>query len=108
MEVTTGLTTVAPPTPDSYRDVRFPTLFEAAAIGIALCHLDGRILEGNSTLARLLGHEQRELAGLDPWKFHDGDCSAASRLADLLRGVRTPLPSKKPAAAKTRPSSADV
>ena len=88
MEATIVPTSAVPPTSDSYRDLRFPTLFEAAAIGIALCHFDGRILEGNSTLARLLGYEQRELAGLDPWKFHDGNSSAASRLADLLRGVR--------------------
>ena len=88
MEVSPTLTTFAQPAPDFYRDLRFPKVFEAAAIGIALCHLDGRILEGNSALARLLGYDQAELAGLDPWRFYEGDSSAASRLPDLLHGAR--------------------
>jgi PAS domain S-box-containing protein len=88
MEVSTAFAPLAPPAPDFYRDLRFPKVFEAAAIGIALCHFDGRILEGNSALARLLGYEQLELAGLDPWKFYEGDSAAASRLPDLLHGAR--------------------
>lgn len=88
MEISPTLTTFAPPAPDFYRDLRFPKVFEAAAIGIALCHFDGRILEGNSALARLLGYDQAELAGLDPWRFYEGDSSAASRLPDLLHGAR--------------------
>ncbi len=89
MDVSTTFAPLAPPAPDFYRDLRFPKVFEAAAIGIALCHFDGRILEGNSTLARLLGYEQAELAGLDPWRFYEGDSSAASRLLpDLLHGAR--------------------
>jgi len=88
MEVSPTLTTFAPPAPDFYRDLRFPKVFEAAAIGIALCHFDGRILEGNSALARLLGYEQAELAGLDPWRFYEGDSSTTSRLPDLLHGAR--------------------
>ena len=39
---------------ESYRQQRFPQVFEAAAIGIALCHFDGRIMEGNAELARIL------------------------------------------------------
>jgi PAS domain S-box-containing protein len=90
MEVSTAFSPLAaPPAHDFYRDLRFPTLFEAAAIGIALCHLDGRILEGNSALALLLGYEQAELAGLDPWRFYEGDSSeSAHLLPDLLHGAR--------------------
>jgi two-component system, cell cycle sensor histidine kinase and response regulator CckA len=88
MQVSTALTNFAPPLTDSYRDFRFPKLFEAAAIGIALCHLDGRILEGNAALTRLLGYDQGELAGLDPWKFHEGDSHASELLGAMLRGGR--------------------
>jgi len=84
MEISPSVPTASSLAPDSYRDLRFPQLFEAAALGIALCHFDGRILEGNSALAQLLGCTQAKLAGLDPWKFHEGD--AACRLAGLLRG----------------------
>jgi len=74
---------------ESYRDLRFSQVFEAAAIGIAICHFDGRILEGNAALARLLGHEPEELTGLDPWQFHSADSTGGSRLlAELLHGER--------------------
>jgi len=96
MDVSTAFAPLAQPAPDFYRDLRFPKVFEAAAIGIALCHFDGRILEGNSALARLLGYEQAELAGLDPWKFYEGDSSAASRLPDLLHGARDSFAAEKP------------
>ena len=84
------LNSVSPHTPtarESYRDLRFMQVFEAAAVGIALCHFDGRILEGNAALARLLGYEPEELTGLDPWQFHSADDSSRL-LADLLRGAR--------------------
>ena len=88
MEASTARMTLGPGVPDSYRELRFPKLFEAAAIGIALCHFDGRILEGNNALASLLRYEIAELAGLDPWKFHKGDSASATELAELLRGER--------------------
>ena len=73
---------------ESYRQLRFPQVFEAAAIGIALCHFDGRILEGNAALARILGFEARELAGLNPWEFHSVDSAGSQQLAELLHGER--------------------
>lgn len=86
MEATTTLTSFAP-LRDSCRETRLQQVFEAAAVGIALCHLDGRVLEGNCALASLLGYKREELAGLDPWKFHDSDTATASRqLAELLSG----------------------
>lgn len=47
---------------DFDRDLRFRAMFEEAAIGIAICQLDGRILEANLALARMLGYSQQELA----------------------------------------------
>jgi PAS domain S-box-containing protein len=58
---------------EGYRHLCFTQAFEAADIGIALCHFDGRILEGNTALARILGYT--ELAGLNPWEFHSGAAS---------------------------------
>ena len=89
MDVTTEIPAIS----NSYRDFRFPEMFEAAAIGIGLCHFDGRILEGNPALARMLGYGRGELAGLDPWKFHDTESqditrSNGSQLAELVRGER--------------------
>jgi two-component system, cell cycle sensor histidine kinase and response regulator CckA len=89
MDASTSLASLAVSTRDSYYDLRSSQAFEVAAIGIAICHPDGRILEGNSALARLLGYELDELAGLDPWKFHHSGSDSSSRLlSDLVRGAR--------------------
>ena len=45
------------------RDLLFQAMFEGAAIGIGICRLDGRILEANPALSRMLGYSQQELAG---------------------------------------------
>jgi PAS domain S-box-containing protein len=44
-------------------DLRFQLMFEGAAIGIGICRLDGRILEANPALSRMLGYSQQELTG---------------------------------------------
>ncbi|MGD0793218.1 MAG: ATP-binding protein [Terriglobales bacterium] len=41
----------------------FRAMFEGAAIGIGICQLDGRILEANPALGKMLGYSQQELAG---------------------------------------------
>src|ERR1039458_9633972 len=46
-------------------DLRFQAMFEGAAIGIGICRLDGRILEANPALSRMLGYSQQELRGTD-------------------------------------------
>jgi signal transduction histidine kinase len=51
----------------SFLDVRFRRTFEAAAVGIGICDLNGRIVEANPALARLLGYKCEELVGIDPW-----------------------------------------
>jgi len=44
-------------------DLRFQAMFEGAAIGLGICRLDGRILEANPALSRMLGYSQQELRG---------------------------------------------
>ena len=43
---------------------RFQTIFEAAAIGIGHCTLDGRIVECNAAMERMFGYEHDQLRGL--------------------------------------------
>ena len=42
-------------------EARFRTIFEETAMGIALVDKDGRIIEGNPALRRMLGYSQAEL-----------------------------------------------
>ncbi len=58
---------------EAFLEVRFRKTFEASAIGIGICDLEGRIVEANSALARLLGYERAELAGKYPWKLGGGE-----------------------------------
>jgi len=69
-------------TQDSLRHMRFQASFEEAAIGIAICQLDGRIMEANPALATVLGCTQPELVGraIYPEAF-----LPAERLLDELR-----------------------
>jgi len=48
---------------DYDRDLRFRAMFEGAAIGIAICQFDGRVLEANPAMGRMLGYSPRELTG---------------------------------------------
>jgi two-component system cell cycle sensor histidine kinase/response regulator CckA len=51
------------PARDYGPDLRFRAMFEGAPVGLGICQLDGRILEANPALARMLGYSQRELTG---------------------------------------------
>ena len=57
--------TFVPPrvTPSAGGDDRFRTIFDAAAVGIALVDLTGRIVESNPALQHLLGYTATELLG---------------------------------------------
>jgi signal transduction histidine kinase len=45
-------------------------MFEGAAIGIGVCQLDGRILEPNPALCRMLGYSRQELEGKQVRKLY--------------------------------------
>ena len=65
---------------------RFQAMFEGAAIGIAICGLDGRILESNPALSGMLGYNREELAGahaddLFP-ETHPDPCPEIGRAVD--------------------------
>lgn len=55
---------------DYNNDPRYRAMFEAAEIGIAICRLDGRILEANPALTRMLGYSSEELAEAHAGIFH--------------------------------------
>src|ERR1039457_844815 len=85
-------------------DLRFQAMFEGAAIGIGICRLDGRILEANPALSRMLGYSQQELRGTDVGEFYaerrfeisreclrprdPGNLSHERLLDELVRGER--------------------
>lgn len=47
---------------DFDHQLRLRAMFESAAIGIGICHLNGRIADANPELSRLLGYSNDELA----------------------------------------------
>jgi two-component system, cell cycle sensor histidine kinase and response regulator CckA len=57
-----NVVTQFPAARDYDHDLRFQAMFEGAAIGIGICRLDGRILEANPALCRMLGYSRQELA----------------------------------------------
>ena len=66
-------------------DLRFQAMFEAAAIGIGICRLDGRILEANPALSRMLGYSQQELTGTHAGELYPERCF------EIGRELRRPL-----------------
>ena len=101
---------------DYDRELRFQAMFEGAAIGIGICGLDGRILEANPALSRMLGYSAEELAGaqagdffpeIDPAvrpqvqreigrEIYPGNFLPGERsLGELMRGERGSIESEK-------------
>ena len=90
---------------DYDRDLRFLAMFEGAALGIGICRLDGRILEANPALCRMLGYTSQELASTHDREFYpeldrelhrenNRDITSANfspdeqRMDELMRGER--------------------
>jgi PAS domain S-box-containing protein len=85
-------------------DLRFQAMFEGAAVGIGICRLDGRILEANPALSRMLGYSQQELRGKHVGELYPerrfeigrecrcprdpGNLSHERLLGELVRGER--------------------
>ncbi len=73
---------------DASASDRFRSAFDNAAIGMALVTPEGRWLQVNHSLCRLLGYAERELMAIDYLKvLHPNDLSPAlANFKDLLRG----------------------
>lgn len=71
-------------------EARFRAIFSEAAIGIAIADTNGRILEANGSLRRMLGVSSQRLrhTTVDDW-MHSDDSETAYRFRDeLARGER--------------------
>ncbi|MBZ5666054.1 MAG: PAS domain S-box protein [Acidobacteriia bacterium] len=55
------------------RTRHFQAMFEGAAVGIAICQLNGQILEANPALSKMLGYSSPELEGARVGEFHPGE-----------------------------------
>jgi PAS domain S-box-containing protein len=72
-------------------EARFRVLFEEAALGIALVDMEGRLVESNPALQRMLGYSGEELRGLVLTEFiHKDDVTASLDLyRELMAGRRS-------------------
>ena len=69
--------------------LRFRTIFEGAGIGIATSTLEGRIIESNPALTRMLGYSPEEFAGMHARELHPRDFEPDEQLLqELVRGER--------------------
>ena len=70
-------------------DKQFRAMFEAAAIGIVQCGLDGRVTECNPAAARMLGYSRAELRGKHFRAFiHPDDLAQDLELFEEMVGGR--------------------
>jgi PAS domain S-box-containing protein len=71
-------------------EARFRAIFDAAAVGIGLAHLDGRIFETNRALQAMFGYSADDLSRLNVADFARPDESASDRhrFQDLATGQR--------------------
>jgi PAS domain S-box-containing protein len=71
-------------------EARFRAIFDGAAIGIGLAHMDGRISEANPALQAMLGYTADELRGMNVTEFtHPEDSATDWELyRDLNAGQR--------------------
>ncbi|HXG22364.1 MAG TPA: PAS domain S-box protein [Methylomirabilota bacterium] len=70
---------------------RFRAIFETAAIGIGFTDLEGRIVESNAALQRMLGYSREELQGkvFTELTHPDNRSQNVELFVDLLTGERT-------------------
>ncbi len=54
-------------------DRRFQTIFDAAPMGIVQCDIEGRVLESNPAVQRMLGYSREELRGMHFREFTHSD-----------------------------------
>ena len=69
----------------SHSQLRFQHLFENAAVGMVLMDIEGRLVEVNRTLARMLGYDRQEMVGRHFGDFtYPDDLAGNSDLFDEL------------------------
>ncbi len=80
-----------PAVAEVHNDKRYRAIFDAAAIGILQCSLDGRVLDSNPALQRMLGYSREKLRGMHFRDFtHADDLAADSSLFDeMVAGKRS-------------------
>jgi two-component system, cell cycle sensor histidine kinase and response regulator CckA len=71
-------------------DKRYRAIFDAAAIGILQCTIDGRLVESNPALQRMLGYSREELRGMHFREFtHPDDLATDLALfQEMVAGKR--------------------
>jgi len=76
---------------DVLSDKHYRAIFDASAIGILQCSLDGRVMESNAAIQRLLGYSSQELCGMHFGQFtHPDDLSADNQLfQEMVEGKRS-------------------
>jgi PAS domain S-box-containing protein len=69
---------------------RYRAIFDAAAIGILQCAIDGRVMESNPALQQLLGYTREELRGMHFRDFTHADDFAADSVLfqQMVEGKR--------------------
>jgi two-component system, cell cycle sensor histidine kinase and response regulator CckA len=80
----------ASPHPEVDNERCFRAIFEAAAIGICRCTMDGRVVESNPALQRMLGYTGDELRGMHFRQFsHPDDIALRLQLfEEMVAGQR--------------------
>ena len=71
-------------------DIRFRTVFDAAAVGIGVIDLTGHVREVNSSMARMLGYPPEEIIGESVAELvvPEADPTGWARFGELLNGTR--------------------
>ena len=71
-------------------ETKFRTIFEKAAIGIAIVDLDGRILDINDTGLEIIGHDREDLSGISFTDYNHPDDALATKLLyeEMAKGRR--------------------
>lgn len=71
-------------------DKRFRAIFQAAAMGVIQCTMDGRVVESNPAAQRMLGYSRQELRGMHFRDFtHPDDVDADLQLfEEMVEGKR--------------------
>jgi diguanylate cyclase (GGDEF)-like protein/PAS domain S-box-containing protein len=69
-------------------EMRFRTIFDAAAFGVATVNVHGKIIEANPTLELMAGYEHGELAGVSLGALvHNDEWDGPNPIGDVITGA---------------------